>query len=758
MVDYSAVKTKAGVKADNYEAIRWAAENGDIERLIQFENLLTDEEKKEAVEAENYGAMKSAVEGGHTAILRHFIERLNAEEKNAVVQGLGYLPIYIAATNGCFETLCYLESLMSDPEKKALVQAYQYGLIRGLAESGCTDIIRHLERHLTDEEKKAAVKVEHYQAIRYAAQNGHTETIKQLESWLCPDEKKEAVQAQAYFAIVFAARDGHHATVEHFLNVDVGFAYMEAHDQEYGEKYVYPFVQQKLDELAEAREAYTQHYPHEVFDVKEEDAPLYFYLLRNLIRRGVAHDCAAAEVGTEDSLTLLLRLPAVRALAHQRINDGPENELLRLALRVENQSAAGLLMQIPEVAQAAEQNGYYQEEDLRALVRDRESSMMALNKTERDTVARVKAFYQQKMIEAGGKKKVFQGLKKDLKQRYKQNPACIRVIRSEEESQELSLPLRWSALQGLRHTLAEAEYELALKTYYQHDVHSAYRYLSKPNYWMHPEASYVYVRTDAQGEPTSERYSTFEDYIPLISLFYLAVTDRDMPALDGHTLEGRIDLFIKQLALIGRAHNWDNSRTATKAGKHINEEYDDLEADKPSCHSGVKRRLFQAVLGHKLFQRLTGEIVKQAVNEQVTAYFKQVITCENVAELKRAYDGMVLLEGDTEAQLKTLASLNISEQRCEDIIKDTLGQLEENYPGQAKDHAAIIRCLLNRHSEPCDLLRFDGRLSLYELIKQRLREAEHKTSTAHQPGLFAERRKKAAGKTDALSPEPTRKP
>ena len=59
--------------------------------------------------------------------------------------------------------------------------------------------------------------------------------------------------------------------------------------------------------------------------------------------------------------------------------------------------------------------------------------------------------------------------------------------------------------------------------YYCHDVHTAYRYLSKPNNLMHPKASYVYI-----NDARTQRWATFEDYLELIAFFYVAANDNEM--------------------------------------------------------------------------------------------------------------------------------------------------------------------------------------------------------------------------------------
>jgi hypothetical protein len=193
-------------------------------------------------------------------------------------------------------------------------------------------------------------------------------------------------------------------------------------------------------------------------------------------------------------------------------------------------------------------------------------------------------------------------LKKKLTLSYASSPATFTFVdqfaRVNATVDAQPLPLLWDNLQILIGTwpVRQREYTLkcALKAYYQHNVHTAIRYLSQPNHWMSTAAQYV------QGQGAS-RYSSFGSYIHLISLLFLAATDSSVESIDGHTLESRFEHFVVELALLGRAHNWDSTRSrgGARGGK---EEYDDEQGDKPSCYSGVKRRLFQSVVGHPLFR------------------------------------------------------------------------------------------------------------------------------------------------------------
>ena len=96
--------------------------------------------------------------------------------------------------------------------------------------------------------------------------------------------------------------------------------------------------------------------------------------------------------------------------------------------------------------------------------------------------------------------------------------------------------------------------------------------MSEPEHipWMHQQAAYVNV-----NPATHEMWSTFEEYQPVISLYYLAAIDEKSPPTDGYILETRLEGFIDELALIASTHNWEHTRPKTNdEGNSIEEEYE----------------------------------------------------------------------------------------------------------------------------------------------------------------------------------------
>lgn len=132
-----------------------------------------------------------------------------------------------------------------------------------------------------------------------------------------------------------------------------------------------------------------------------------------------------------------------------------------------------------------------------------------------------------------GSAKIITSLRDQLAERYQAHPAVLMRNQS-----AIKLPLSWEDFQAMK--LTPVERKLALQAYYKNKDHSALRYLSKPNHWMHANALY----TNREG---NEQWSTFPEYEHLISMLFLATKDPDITLLcDNHTLATRMDHFVDE--------------------------------------------------------------------------------------------------------------------------------------------------------------------------------------------------------------------
>jgi hypothetical protein len=601
---------------DDYDVFRLAASTGNLVMFRYFESKIKQDKRlfHKMIAANDFAVFGEAAQNGHLVILLYLESKITPGLLPKMIAAKDFNVFRYVAQNGHLEVLRYLESKVTADIVQKMIKAKNFDAFKSAAEQGHLEVLRYLESK-APELLQNMIEEEAFYAYQYAAKNGHLEVLRYLESKVRPERLQAMVATNQFSALSGATQYKHHHVINHLLQFSAVFAYAEQHVSEYRDAYIAPLITETLENLHAQRHAFESALPNAVFNLEDDDQSHFlFYVLRHLIRINNPEH--------RDEIQFLLDIPSVKSLAHTEVTPNMSNELLRLALSVGNQEAAALLLNIPEVRTLAEQNDFYRAEqqgqlDLRRLAQDSESAMIALSQGEQQRLQAATARYQPKIHEAGVAS-IIGDLRTTLKNRYDEHPATLG---------ELTLPFRWTDFQALN--LAEPDYTQALKAYYQHPNHSAWRYLAKPNPWMHKQAAYVYI-----NEEQTERWSTFEEYQPLIAMLFCAAQDKEIPAEDGYTLESRLELFIKELALIGRAHNWDETRHKTDAEGIVvlddedmptEEEFDNLEGDRPSCFSGVKRRLFQSVHGHPLLAFLTKEKITLELNHFIRAHFQKVI-------------------------------------------------------------------------------------------------------------------------------------
>lgn len=647
--------------------------------------------------------------------------------KSSIENGIRLDTYCTAAKNGHLHVMKHIEGKVSDALLREMIKHEKFSAYYNAARSGHLHIMRHLEAKVPDLVPQMINSVDSndkpsYQAYMEAARDGHLDVIVHLET-MAPNLVIEMIKTNRFCPIAIAAggehmhllkhmeakvaelgddlfrlmadresscglatfndcyKKGNLSVVDFLLSNATYLAYAEMHEAEY-KTYTHPFIKQRLMDLKTQRDTLIAEQPNAIFNLTEpNDIHHCFYMIRNIIRRN--------DRALDDDLRFLLDIPAVKDLAHREVTPGRPNELVRLALTTNHLTAAGLLLNIPAVRDIAEQHNFYREEargafDLSAVARDNESSMQALTSGEQKRLDAALKKYQPTLVKESVAQ-LIRELRKELIKRYDANPATITL-----HGKKTKLPLTWDEFNQLN--LPVEARQQALVAYYQHKDHCALRYLSKPNHWMHAQAEYVNVNP----EVLSERWSTFEEYQPLIALMWLAAKDRSEAPVLGQTLPGRIDQFIDELAHIGRAHNWDKKRNKLdaqgkaildKKGKIVTEEYDDLEADRPSCFSGVKRRLFQSVVGHRLLTILTEDLVKQDLMNLVREHYRKSFKPNHYAAVDTVLES--LAEGDNipKEAFDTLSQLNISMETIDSYIKILTQQFGE----QALDFAPYIK-------------------------------------------------------------------
>ncbi len=354
--------------------------------------------------------------------------------------------------------------------------------------------------------------------------------------------------------------------------------------------------------------------------------------------------------------------------------------------------------------------------ELEALADDDESATRALSPEEERRLGDAMAHYQPRIIELGGVEPCFQRVLQALAVCYEQNP--VRDLAGE------ALPFTWDDFNEL--DLQGAVRVSALDAYYQHPVHTAYRYLSAPNPWMSPDALFV---CQYSGDP-GVRWADFDRYKSLIGMLFLAASDEGMAPTNDHTVATRVAHFFNELAMIGRAHNWDNAREKVDAAGHvphdgdnspIMEFYDDGEGDKPSCDQGVRARLFQSVPGHALLGVLTQETIKQELAEYVRAHFCRQINDNNHSALHAAWNALIdVVPLDNVARASNEACLGQLNVSLDDQARflDYLTQKYVSFQGAPDLRECVIRAFAFDSTFPHHALRFGGETRLDGLLRR----------------------------------------
>ncbi|KGP64107.1 hypothetical protein EP47_08160 [Legionella norrlandica] len=680
LIELAPHKVPEMIASFNFSAFCCAAKGGYLNVLNRLIELAPDK-IREMITAENFHAFRYAAANGHLHIINRLIE-LAPDLVPDMLASDYFFAFHYAAMGGYLDVMNRLLELA--PEKTDdMISALSYSAFRWAARYGHLDLVNRLVA-LAPNKVDKMVAADDFFAFKHAAQQGHLHIINRLIE-LAPDQVINMIIADRFHAchdaiawghipvlirlmelapneiagwidnnrdLVLTRASNHESMLYHMLNIPENFAYAELHEQCFWYDKIMPFINTYLEKWHNEQRELEQQSPNQLFNLDNpQEASLGFYMVRHLIR--------CNDISLSDEIHFLLDIPAIRHLAHQEMTPNRPNELLRLSLSVGNEDAANILLTIPAVYELAQTQQFYSEEqqagmDLRALATDRESSMNTLTQGEQKRLAEVIKRYRP-VLKKQGVAKLAGELRQQLIEIYEKAPATIQI-----NNQTISLPLTWIDFNAM--SLTPEERQQALQAYYQHKTHTAFRYLSKPNFWMAKNANHVQVNLDN----TNERWSTFEEYLPLIAMFWLAATDKDTPPCDDHTFESRLAHFIEELAFIGRAHNWDKHRIKTdtheqalchidrpQKGNLITEEYDDLEGDKPSCFSGVKRRLFQSVLGHPLLKVLTLDGVQEELRNFLRDEFRQRIPNESERALLKQYlDGYIVnLElSDTEKQ------------------------------------------------------------------------------------------------------------
>ncbi|CAM2844076.1 ankyrin repeat domain-containing protein [Legionella worsleiensis] len=684
-------EVREAVKSSNFQSLRYALSGDDLSLVAHLQGYVLPDELREVFANNQFGLWRNAVLSNKIETVRYLQDFMSLEQMQQSLAHNNFGSFIQMVAKGHIETLNYLFAIMPLSFMQSAVQAQNYAAYAKAFLCRNDEVVYLIERHMTATQIQAAVLADnclaYFQAMQApenlhhaerqlkhiapnqiperilaniylsAIENGQISTLRYLERFMGYDLLNMVVDclcgfedfatifgiAPCYEFDLFATAKKYPEVIWHLLQHLIFLEWMLFDQRNECSDVLYPFIFERCEGWRKTSEFFAVHYPSEVFTLSEGNTLL-------ALRLAIALITINTEVSHE-YFRFLLGIPSVLAQAHADVHD-EQNALLRAAYRHGNQMAAELLMTVPMVFTIARAANFYENDlaghvDLRAIAQDSESSMRSLSAIELGRLSRLKEHYfpdEEKKQNQNKALRMVRKLRGSLIKKYQKNPAVITV-----ENKDCILPLTWDEFQSLN--LAEDVYKTALKHYYLHPVHTALRWLLKPNPWLSVDAFF------SEGDRfCGLGYSSFERFIPEIALFWMAAKDKDKAATptDGHTYKGRIGHFIAELALLNRAHNWDEYRPDGGAKQ---EQYDDGEGDKPSCPLGTLSRLFNSLIGHPFLSPLGTALLDQELRDFARAHFIKRITSENMQQL---VDALSAIDEPSEAQQAVLRSLDIS--------------------------------------------------------------------------------------------------
>jgi len=718
----------AMVSADEFIIFISVAENGKLDILEKMLEVTPQEIIIKMLQCDNFAMFTAAIANNHFHIIKKLITITPPEILTTMLQRHGFQALRTACLNGKIDIISMLIEITPEKTMLAMLMAEDFFVFIITSLNGKIIVLNKLLEITPREIIANMVQNNYFEAVRVAIQNNHLHIIKKLEEVVDnPNLLSDMLQAKNYaefrnaayygrideinFLIEVAEQNnllGDMLCAESFgaFRIAVERNSISVIDRLLHFEAVFNFAEREqlyrntAENFMDNLLAHLAHEAPENLIITDNKAKLFFYMMRNLIRRQTPASLL--------QLNLLLNIPRVQA--HDE-----SNELLLLAMSTNNTEAAEILLTYPEVLAEASRHDFYESMrnnslDLRTLAGNTESSMIALNPSEQTALQRVRAKYISQLTPS--EDSILTAFRADLAARYTKNPAYVMT----DSGNTIELPLEFELYTTVAQEFSAKTRKLALQSYYQHQVHTSYRYLSTPNHWMSVDANFVYRNG-------SDAYANFEAHKELIALLYLAATDAAAPAINDYTIESRLDNFIIALALIGRAHNWDNTRHNLLTGQL--EEYDDLEGDKPSCGPGVKRRLLQSVQGHSLLTIITNDIIKQEVLSVVRAHFISAINEDNCADLYHAWQSLIAGE-DYDAGV--FAELNFAE------ISPVVAHIETNFKNRFGQELDVIAkgflrdCIIVKQPFNNLVEKFGGAADLLAILEKKQAEIVKKTS------------------------------
>lgn len=477
--------------------------------------------------------------------------------------------------------------------------------------------------------------------------------------------------------------------------------------------------------------------------LSNEEAQQGFYFIAHLLRVNT--------ISANNQIKRLLKIPAIAAIARDTISLNRPDELLQIARKFNNIDMIDVFNALPEKFIQENSNTTYlnsiktydqlkneirvafgqSSSNTLGLSTHAETSMEELSRDESQQLAAFKTTYLPKLKTAGGIEAVLTTLRKALADAYHEAPAIF---------EGAPLPLNWQDWE--KSSLFNNN--KAVKAYYQHPIHTAWRYLQRPNPWYSKETPHA-QELSSPPDPNN-RTGLYNQYQELVALLWLGAQDTSVNLIDpeGLKIDPQIqieDHFWMALHELNRAHNLKKRPILDKNGEPLRDpktqkvlykEIYDNKPDAASCRPGTKRRLFHSLPYHPLLKRvISADSIKQALHESVRSYYTEWLQSASFETKRQIADELYTYLVDLDE--KPLEKYNIPTEKLEWFKEDLIAKWGERLRELITN--VWMRCL----KSPALKVHVVGFNSLLERILPTPRAATESLPSLSETGFFNER-------------------
>lgn len=315
------------------------------------------------------------------------------------------------------------------------------------------------------------------------------------------------------------------------------------------------------------------------------------------------------------------------------------NSIMKYAIRNQHFDIMFLLLEIPAIASATEQANYYNINDaLKPIVQDKESAMRELNSYERSIYDNVLARYG-KNVDDLSTSNILTMMRERLREEFE--ASCTLPFTYDDSLEKIQ--------------------------YLTNKFHTAWRFLADTNPLVDKRSAYL----------TATHGSSYHGLARTFCAYYLAAIDDTQPCInDFASVRERELFFFNELAGMNRTHNWDTIHHAADGSSF---EADDNGLDKPTCFSGMLRRIIVSVPGNAISCAIpTEQSIKEVKRDFLLPLFEKRKETLN----EQTYNRVIIdLEPLTHETYNELHALNLTDaEQCslfQTLLKKTFCTMKD---------------------------------------------------------------------------------